>query len=315
MGEIEGYGIPPLHCQSDQAVFLNDVLSTMHCEAGLSPPCPAVACTSNDYYFTHFPTLTIHVPLSEAGFLLHLPDFYHELGHLLYERLDRDARYGPIGDGVADAIRAADRHYLRPTGEIDRGAMSLPTPEATGWVRSQWKHHWIMESFCDLFALFAAGPAYAYSNLHLVSKADTDMCRLNLLGRQDHPSDEARMRLLDAGMRMLGYGEEAAHVRREWGTVARHCGPPRPEYGLVFPSSLLEAIASSILLTFGRAGLRGHRPGGGREPAPAGATPVAALLNDAWRAFWRDGDAGFREREKAMIAKLAAVAREGAAAC
>ena len=103
--------------------------------------------------------MTIHVPLSEAGFLLHMPDFYHELGHLLHERLDRDARYGPIGDGVADAIRAADHHYLWPAGGTDRGAMSSPTPEATGWVRSQWKHHWIMESFCDLFALFAAGPA------------------------------------------------------------------------------------------------------------------------------------------------------------
>ena len=47
MGEIEGYAIPALHCQSDQAVFLNDVLSTMHCEVGLPPPCPTVACMSN----------------------------------------------------------------------------------------------------------------------------------------------------------------------------------------------------------------------------------------------------------------------------
>ena len=47
MGEIEGYGIPALHCQSDQAVFLNDVLSAMQCETGLPPPCPTVACMSN----------------------------------------------------------------------------------------------------------------------------------------------------------------------------------------------------------------------------------------------------------------------------
>ena len=163
MGEIEGYAIPALHCQSDRSVFLNDVLSAMHCEAGLSPPCPAVACMSNNYHFTHFPTWTIHVPLSEARFLLHLPDFYHELWHLLHESLDRDARYGPIRDGVANAIGAVDRHYLRPARGTDRGSTPAPARELTAWIWAQWTYQWLLESFCDLFALFAAGPAYAYS--------------------------------------------------------------------------------------------------------------------------------------------------------
>ena len=43
MGAIEGYGMPPLHCQSDQAVFLNDILSAMHGEVGLPFPCPAAS--------------------------------------------------------------------------------------------------------------------------------------------------------------------------------------------------------------------------------------------------------------------------------
>ena len=310
MAEIEWYAIPTLRCQSDQTVFLNDVLSAMHCETGLLPPRPAAASTSHEYYFTHLPTWTIQVPLSEAGFLLHLPDFYHELGHMLYYRQNRDARYRPIMDGAADAARAVDRHYARQANGAELGGAA---PGAVAWMQARWNHTWIQESFCDLFALFAAGPAYAYSNLHLVSKTDTDMYRLVLLGRQDHPSGEARMRLLDAGMRILGYAEEAAHVRREWDVVARHFGPPRTGYDLAFPSSLLEAIASSALLAFGRAGLRGYRAGGGNGTEGAGATPVAAALNDAWRAFWRGGDAGFRELEKTMVSRLASVARDGAA--
>ena len=55
MAEIEGYAIPTLHCQSEQAVFLNDVLSAMHCETGLSPPRPAAAPTSHEYCFAHPP--------------------------------------------------------------------------------------------------------------------------------------------------------------------------------------------------------------------------------------------------------------------
>lgn len=93
VGAIEGYGMPPLHCPSDRAVFLNDVLSAMHREMDLSMPCPAVSCMSNDYYFAHPSTWTIHVPLSEAEFLLHLPDFYHESGHLLLVHLNFDAKY------------------------------------------------------------------------------------------------------------------------------------------------------------------------------------------------------------------------------
>ena len=216
MGEIEGYDIPALHCQSDQAVLPSDILSAMHRETGLSPPCPAVACTPNNYHLAHPLTSTIRVPLLEAEFLLHLPDFYHELGHLLHEGLDHDVRYGPIREGVADAIRAVDRHYLQQTG----GTTSALEPELAAWIRAQWAYHWTVESFCDLFALSAAGrQAYAYSHLHLVSKTDTDMYQLALLRRQDHPSDDARMGLLDAGMRMLGY--EAACVRREWDAVAR----------------------------------------------------------------------------------------------
>ena len=305
--EIEGYGIPPLHCQSDQAVFLNDVLSAMHCEAGLLPPRPAAACTSNEYYFAHLPTMTICAPLSEAGFLLHMPDLYHELGHILYDRLAREAKYVLIRDGVADAVGAVDRHYLRQTDAL--------TPEETEWMWTSWRSRWIAEFFCDLFALFAAGPAYAYSNLHLVSKADLDVYRLGLFERQDHPSGEARMRLLDIGMQMLGYADEAAHVREEWDTVTRHCGPPPPNYDLAFSSGLLEAVASSALSTFGQAGLHVYRADGEQGPAGTGATPVAALLNDGWNTFWRDGDTGFRDLEKAMISKLAVVAREGAAAC
>ena len=55
MAEIEGYAIPTPHCQSDQAVFLNDVLPAMHCETGLSPPRPAAASTSHECCFAHLP--------------------------------------------------------------------------------------------------------------------------------------------------------------------------------------------------------------------------------------------------------------------
>ena len=75
IGTVEAFGMPPLHCPSEQAVFLNDVLTAIHSRIGLPFPCPAVSCTSNAYYFSHQPTNTVYVPLSEAHFCSICPTF------------------------------------------------------------------------------------------------------------------------------------------------------------------------------------------------------------------------------------------------
>ena len=310
---VEWYGMPPLHCQSDQAVFLNDVLSAMHGEVGLPFPCPAASCTSGEYYFAHPATNTVHAPLSEAAFLLHIPDFYHELGHLLLDRLDRGTKYGPILDGMAGSSEVIDAWYSQLTERMEHESAPVQTRDGVKWMWSQWKSIWMQETFCDLFALFAAGPAYAHSHLHLVTKTDQSIYMLNLLTRQDHPSGEARMRLLDAGMRLLGHDLEADRIRAEWGAMAQLCGSPPPGYGHAFPSELLQEVAAAVLPTFGRAGLRGYS-GGGREHGGSAGDTVAGLLNEAWRGFWRDADCGFRAAEKDLISRLAAAARRGAAA-
>ena len=297
MGAIEGHGLPPLHCQSEQAVFLNDVLSSLHGEVGLSFPCPAVSCTSSEHYFVHPATNTVHVPLSEAAFLLHMPDFYHELGHLLFDDLDQNARYRPVLDGMDDAIGSIDGWYSQLAVQLERESAPASVREDMEWMWDRWKSIWFQEVFCDLFALFAAGPAYAHSNLHLVSKADLDIHELRIHARQDHPSGEARMRLLDAGLRLLGREHEADHVMDEWGTMAQFCADPPPGYDHAFPSTLLREIATAILPTFERAGLRGYS-GGGQASDGSGDDTVAGLLNDAWRGFWRDTDCGFRDTWK-----------------
>lgn len=313
IGEIEGYGMPPLHCQSEQAVFLNDVLSTMHREVGLSFRCPAVSCTSNDYYFSHLPTNTVYVPLSEAEFLLHMPDFYHELGHTLLGHLqqghpDHEQEYGSIRVGLASTIDAIGRHYSHLAGGMGRDAASARVQDGMEWAWMQWTGSWIHEAFCDLFALFAVGPAYAYSNLHLVSKLDMNIYELDTFAKQDHPSGDARMRLLDAGLRMLGHGREADHVRGEWSALAQLCGDPPPEHSGAFPSSLLGDIAVTVLPTFSRAGLRGYADDKRAQGGVNGAT-VASLLNDAWTTFWSGGNAPFRGLETTMVAKLASITR------
>ena len=80
--------------------------------------------------------------------------------------------------GMADAADAIDRHCMPNAGGTEREGNSTSVRDVPEWIWAQWTRTWINEAFCDLFALFAAGPAYAYSNLHLVSKADADIYRL-----------------------------------------------------------------------------------------------------------------------------------------
>ena len=267
IAEIEGYGMPPLHCQSERAVFLNDVVSAMHHETGLPFRCPAASCTSYDCYFSHLPTNTVYAPLSEAEFMLHLPDFYHELGHLLLEHSNHGQEYGAIRAGLAAALGSIDDHYSQQANGMGEGATSRHAQDGAEWAHAQWAGSWIQESFCDLFALFAAGPAYAHSNLHLVSRLDMNTYELDTFARQDHPSGEARMRLLDAGMRLPGHEREADHIGKERDAVAKPCGDSPRGHCRAFPSS---CFARLPLPCFRRSGGRdcadvhgtsGRRPG------------------------------------------------------
>ena len=308
IGTVEAYGMPPLHCRSKQAMFLNDVLSSMHSELGLPFPCPAVSCMSNEYYFSHRPTNTIYAPLSEAAFLLHMPDFYHELGHLLLDHSGHDAKSRHALAGAASAMGAIDEWYLRQAGKMERESAPALAQDSVKWMWDRWRSKWAEEAFCDLFALFAAGPAYAYSNLHLVSKRDEDMYGLYLFAEQEHPAGEARIRLLDAGMRLLGHGREAQHIMREWDTMSRFYGDPPSEYGRAFPSTLLQEIAEAILPALGRSGLHGYLGAAGAQGGED-ETTVALLLNDAWQGFWDKEGGGFRRLEKELVSKLAEMSR------
>lgn len=296
--------MPPLHCQSEESGLLNHVLFLMHREIGLEFPCPAVSCTSNEHYFTYMQMNTIFVPLSETGFLLHMPDFYHELGHHLYDHA-MAASLPPIMAGINRATRAIDDYYRGL--EITKRRHTTPPPVRTDieWMMLKWKGEWLEEAFCDLFALFAAGPAYAWANLHLVSKSSPEIYRLDMPGNQTHPSDDARMRMLDAGLVMLGNARDAARIRELWDAMPPVYSAPTPAYEYAFPAHILNEITAAIMGALRQTGLRGYVDATVEEKG-AGATSISAILNSAWEGFWKKGQDGFREAEREVISQLAA---------
>lgn len=186
----------------------------------------------------------------------------------------------------------------------------MPVHDISEWALAQWMRNWIYEPFCDLSALFASGPAYAYSNLLLVSKRNECVYRLDLLCDQGHPADEARVRLPDAGMRLLGHEREAQHMRKgmRWRRstaipLQSTAAPSRPRYSRRLPRPCLRRLGGRACAAIPA---QTGRSTGGR-------TTVAVLLNGAWRGFWDEEEGEFRDLERELVARLAAMSRSGTA--
>jgi hypothetical protein len=156
--------------------------------------------------------------------------------------------------------------------------------------------YWMVEFFCDLFAVYVLGPAFAWSHLHLAAKRGGDPFEVPLLGPSSHPADDARMRAILFGLEAVGFAAAAASVENKWRELlSHHDAEPEPEYHRCYPDDLLRKVAAHALA--------GVRAIGCRLAEPSTADPVHSALNGAWDEFWRSPEA-FADWEKAKVAAL-----------
>jgi hypothetical protein len=261
------------------------------------PILPPVVTPLSQSYFQTYPAFNLMlVPLSEGHFLLHLPDMYHELAHpLLMVRYDRLVQ--PFQDAfieVIDDVTVYIENELE--SERRRGGPPKITFYLERWLRS-WAMNWATEFFCDLFAVYTLGPAFAWSHLHLSATRGEDPYKVPTLGgSRTHPADGARMSALLYGLTLTGFGKEAAEIEGRWNeliTAAK--AAPDPDYRRCFPDSIIKSMAEKAL-----AGVRGIKC---RVAEPVISSPVHDILNQAWGEFWRD-PARYASWEKNAVEEL-----------
>ena len=154
------------------------------------------------------------------------------------------------------------------------------------------------EFFCDLFALYTLGPAFAWSHLHLSATRGEDPFKVPTMngGSTTHPADGARMAVLLHGLTLTGFAKEAAEVEDWWNElIAASRSNPDPDYRRCFPKHILEAVAEKAL-----AGVKGMNC---RVVDPSTDDIVHNILNGAWREFWRD-PSGYADWEKGAVENL-----------
>jgi hypothetical protein len=251
-------------------------------ETAFPRPAPVAVGLSQTYYETWPESHLIVAPITESRFLLHLPDLYHELGHLLF-RSDDDARTAPF----LHAYRAASvAGYTYLVEERRREEQTSRPPwrlrdRLTLWARLF--DLWTEELACDLFAIAACGPAFAWAHVHLWIKRGDDPWALPVAEERVHPCDAARLECALEGLRLLGFDEDAVEIRRHWEEATSAAGVGEtPEYRRCFPPAVLLTVAEHVV--------KGVEAIGVRRAEPGNLGAVAAVLNEAWRRFLHDPD-------------------------
>ncbi len=303
--EVSYFGITPLYFQTPEIGFLNKLIFKISQEVGLPLIHPSVCCTATEYYNSNLFTNVIFVPLGESEFLLHLPDLYHEIGHYVLGNMETDLKLRPVKDSFDAAFSKVTDYYNALLRSKRREAGPEEIRTLIEWIHSSWKE-WINEFFCDLFALYTAGPTYAWSNLHLAVKQSENITQFYIFQKQTHPSDESRMRILLHGLKALGFDQEAASIKARWDEIAQFWGKPPVEYQYAYPEELLKGLTGLALEGLKQSGFTITS----RDLlSKVDKADIRGILNGAWTVFWEKAPEDFRKWEEESLSKLWGAAR------
>lgn len=278
LADIETTGIAALNRTNDDDLFMNRLVLQLHQEIKHPLPAPVVTCTARSYFAIHTGLHLLEVPPAESDFLLHLPDLYHEIAHTIIATRN-NPKVEPFQRELGKFLYALSQHFAaeqlankRATGPTDYHAIVLATLERS-W------NHWAVELFCDLFATFTIGPAYAWAHFHLTAGQDSDPYDAKVTRITSHPPDQARMEAILIGLDLLRI--DTKRIKQQWDALVAATGARQtPEYRKACPRQLLELAAVH--------GLEGTKKIGCRIVNEQTTSPINDLLNNAWTKFWNN---------------------------
>ncbi len=239
---------------------------------------PVASRLSQEYYCIDTKFNHMRVPLLESEFLLHIPDLYHELAHPIIA-MTNDPRVSKFQDCLGQFISYAENHcqreiniYMKNNGHEEAGYLDLFNQS---WV------NWGIELFCDLFAIYTLGPAYAWANLHLCVKRGSNPFETPYFETSSHPADDARMQVMLHGLDLIGFKTEAKAISKYWHKyILLNGNETTSNFKMAFPKEILEHCAAMAL--------EGTKAIKCEIANPDLENEIYNLLNTAWSKFIND---------------------------
>lgn len=292
---LEATAVLALRKAQDEDHRLNDLLERITKEIAYPAVTPTVTTLSRDYFYIFPEFMLLFVPLVEGHFLLHLPDLYHELAHpILVE--ENDPIIEPLQHSFSKSLDECISYVRDETQKLQRRKSPVRPEYMLGaWERS-WIRSWLSEFYCDVFALITAGPAFAWSHLHLAIKRGENPFIVPTVSASSHPADDARMRVLLGAMTLMGFRQESIDIQNGWRCFTGSLGvKPEPEYFWCYPDELLKTISTYAV--------SGATAIGVHPFSPSEEGTVTSVLNAAWAEFWTH-PGSYVQWEKKAVEKL-----------
>lgn len=278
LSQLETSAIAALSRVHDDDIFPNKLVFQIHKEINFPLSPPTVTCLSREYFSINPALYLLEVPLAESEFLLHLPDLYHEIAHLLIAT-NNNPKVEPLQQSLGKFLFFVAEYFdkertanLRSTGPTEYFAQVFDLLERF-WIP------WATEIFCDLFAVYTLGPAYAWSHFHLTAEHGGDPYDVRLNYFMSHPPDQARMEAMLMALNLLKFEKQASDIKEKWNSLAKSIGAEQtPMYRRACPSQLIQqAVVYS---------LDGVKAIGCHVVTESTTGMVHDLLNTAWQQFW-----------------------------
>jgi hypothetical protein len=298
LSQLEATGIAALNRQNADDVLLSRLVFQVHQEIRYPLSPPAVSATSQGYFMIYPRLGLLVVPLAESDSLLHLPDLYHELAHPLIAVSD-NPKVEALQHIFDAFLSSVSEHYEQE--RLENARITGPRDyfrQVFDLFELQWVKYWAAEIFCDLFALYTLGPAYAWAHFHLTAAREVDPYGVRVDRIISHPPDQARMEAILHGLSLIHLEQEAGPVRDRWSALLASTGSKQDSnYRKACPRFLLEQAAEHAL--------QGTRAIGCRIADGSASGKVHAMLNGAWQEFWKN-PAAYPTWEKKAVQQLRA---------
>lgn len=204
-------------------------------EIGYPFDVPVCASLSSQYYWTVAGMDLVFVPTLETERLLGLADLYHELGHIILFREERQF--------VIPGLAIVDRHFKTAIHQGRMDGWSHQSLREVDQLYARWRTAWFLEFASDLIATYLAGPAFGWCNIRTSTNLGGELYH----GNESHPADDARAFAIGLMLERIGATEAQVSIDRRWReliALARESTPAR--YDLAYPRQLLGHICDLI---------------------------------------------------------------------
>ncbi|WP_353933387.1 hypothetical protein WJM97_23165 (plasmid) [Okeanomitos corallinicola TIOX110] len=236
---------------------------------------PLISTHSSDYFSALPVENIINIPLCEDNFLLAIPDFVHELGHLLYNYYETE---------ITQPFSTILCKYIKEQRDILKNKNpSKAYPNYFKLLEQTWLQEYIVEFSCDICATYLVGSAYGWSHLRLLLESDPEIYYPSFGQEGSHPADEARMRAILLTLQELGESEKVENIIQKWEEFKLILvDSPDGEYEYCYPNEILRQLAKQVIKVCEEVGLIPY------YKQPDSNDNLPSLMQKAWKQFHND---------------------------